>query len=89
MASVADGESGGGSIGRCPLSDADDAVIAVDAVGGTPDDELPQPALDPKVETKQDEDAEDVSKGREGDIYAEAVLACSIENPESCVMCSG
>jgi ribonucleoside-diphosphate reductase subunit M1 len=37
----------------------------------------------------QDEDAEDGTKGRDGDIYADAVLACSIENPESCVMCSG
>lgn len=26
---------------------------------------------------------------RENDIYADAVLACSIENPESCLMCSG
>jgi ribonucleoside-diphosphate reductase subunit M1 len=38
---------------------------------------------------KQEEDAEDGSNGRDGDIYADAVLACSIENPESCVMCSG
>lgn len=38
---------------------------------------------------KQDEDADDDSKERDGDIYAEAALACSIENPESCLMCSG
>jgi ribonucleoside-diphosphate reductase subunit M1 len=38
---------------------------------------------------KQDEDTEDGTQGRDGDIYADAVLACSIENPESCVMCSG
>ena len=38
---------------------------------------------------KQEEDAESDSKEREGDIYADAVLACSIENPESCIMCSG
>ncbi|GAM82808.1 hypothetical protein ANO11243_007940 [Dothideomycetidae sp. 11243] len=35
------------------------------------------------------EDTDEVTKDREGDIYAEAVLACSIENPESCLMCSG
>jgi ribonucleoside-diphosphate reductase subunit M1 len=35
---------------------------------------------------KQEEDADE---GREGDIYADAVLACSIENPEACIMCSG
>ncbi|KAJ4334041.1 ribonucleotide-diphosphate reductase subunit rnr1 [Ascochyta clinopodiicola] len=38
---------------------------------------------------KQAEDADDDSKERDGDIYAEAALACSIENPESCLMCSG
>ena len=64
-------------------------VIAVDGAIGTPDDELPQAALDTEVKTKQKEDVEDESKDREGDIYAEAALACSIENPESCVMCSG
>ena len=38
---------------------------------------------------KQEEDGDDETKDREGDIYAEAVLACSIENPEACIMCSG
>ncbi|KAK3344381.1 ribonucleoside-diphosphate reductase large chain [Lasiosphaeria hispida] len=47
-----------------------------------------EPALNGKKEG-QSEDKEDVSKEREADIYSEAVLACSIENPESCVMCSG
>ncbi|KAF7556096.1 hypothetical protein G7046_g6398 [Stylonectria norvegica] len=37
----------------------------------------------------QSEDQDEDSKGRESDIYSDAVLACSIENPESCVMCSG
>ncbi|GAB7348225.1 hypothetical protein MBLNU459_g6222t1 [Dothideomycetes sp. NU459] len=64
-------------------------VIAVDKVDGVPDEELPQPALEVKGTTPQDEDADDSSKDREGDIYAEAALACSIENPESCIMCSG
>jgi ribonucleoside-diphosphate reductase subunit M1 len=38
--------------------------------------------------SKQAEDQED-SEDRERDIYSEAVVACSIENPESCIMCSG
>jgi ribonucleoside-diphosphate reductase subunit M1 len=49
--------------------------------------------------TMQDEELKDSSLSnaeekpesgeRENDIYADAVLACSIENPESCLMCSG
>jgi ribonucleoside-diphosphate reductase subunit M1 len=39
------------------------------------------------TEEKQVEDADE--GGREGDIYADAVLQCSIENKEACVMCSG
>ncbi|KAI5793226.1 ribonucleotide reductase [Geopyxis carbonaria] len=53
----------------------------------TPDEELAQLSLQ-KVKT-QEEDKEDDSKGREGDIYADAVLACSIENKDDCLMCSG
>lgn len=37
----------------------------------------------------QEEDTEKDSKDREGDIYADKVLQCSIENKEACVMCSG
>lgn len=36
----------------------------------------------------QEEDAKSVSDEREVDIYADAVLACSIENKEECMMCS-
>ncbi|KAH6620675.1 ribonucleoside-diphosphate reductase large chain [Chaetomium sp. MPI-SDFR-AT-0129] len=44
----------------------------------------------PVLNSKKDsEDKEEDSKERELDIYSEAVLACSIENPEACVMCSG
>ncbi|KPM45037.1 Ribonucleoside-diphosphate reductase large chain [Neonectria ditissima] len=39
--------------------------------------------------SNQSEDQDEDSEERERDIYSEAVLACSIENPESCVMCSG
>ena len=60
-------------------------VLAQEGPNGLPDDELPEVAAKPA----QDEDTEKDSKDREGDIYAEAVLACSIENPESCLMCSG
>jgi ribonucleoside-diphosphate reductase subunit M1 len=56
-------------------------LVAADAAT-KPDEEVSSKA-------KQDEDGEDDSKARDGDIYADAVLACSIENPESCVMCSG
>ncbi|RYP54222.1 hypothetical protein DL768_001001 [Monosporascus sp. mg162] len=52
-------------------------------------EELPDPALDGNKSPAQDEDKAEKSKEREYDIYADAVLACSIENPESCVMCSG
>jgi ribonucleoside-diphosphate reductase subunit M1 len=48
-----------------------------------------KPDEDKLSKIKQDEDAEEDSNGRDGDIYADAALACSIENPESCVMCSG
>ncbi|KAK5138257.1 ribonucleotide-diphosphate reductase subunit rnr1 [Meristemomyces frigidus] len=77
------------------LDDGDSPdVLAVD---GTDDplpksEELPEPAISDDGEqkaSKQAEDNEEGSKERETDIYADAVLACSIENPESCVMCSG
>jgi len=50
----------------------------------------PEDIGSPVLNSKKDaEDKEDESKERELDIYSEAVLACSIENPEACVMCSG
>lgn len=62
-------------------------MVAVDGTSAIPKEEaLPEPAV--KKES-QAEDEEEGSKEREGDIYADAVLACSIENPESCIMCSG
>ncbi|KFY73713.1 hypothetical protein V499_06211 [Pseudogymnoascus sp. VKM F-103] len=50
--------------------------------GAMQDEELKDVSLS-KSEEKPDSDE------RENDIYADAVLACSIENPESCLMCSG
>lgn len=63
-------------------------LVAAEAATGLPDEELPQPALK-DTKPKQEEDADEESKDREGDIYADAVLACSIENPDACIMCSG
>ncbi|KAI0205610.1 ribonucleoside-diphosphate reductase large chain [Astrocystis sublimbata] len=48
--------------------------------------ELPEAAVEGLKSPDQEEDK---SKEREYDIYADAVLACSIENPEECIMCSG
>ena len=65
-------------------------VLAADGLKEVPKaEELPEPALNGNQTPKQEEDQEEESKEREGDIYAEAVLACSIENKEACVMCSG
>lgn len=71
-------------------ADVDDGespeVLATDGLNAVPkDEELPEPAV---KGSGQEEDG-DASADREGDIYADAVLACSIENPESCIMCSG
>jgi ribonucleoside-diphosphate reductase subunit M1 len=58
-------------------------VIAAESTGKVPDDE----AL-PEAASSQEEDGKE-SAAREGDIYSDAVLACSIENKEACIMCSG
>ena len=67
-------------------------VLAVDGTDASlpKDEELPEPALKAEKELpSQEEDKEEESKEREGDIYADAVVACSIENRDACVMCSG
>lgn len=50
------------------------------------------PAVDglEELENKrsQEEDAKGLSEEREVDIYADAALACSIENKDDCMMCS-
>ncbi|GJN74419.1 ribonucleoside-diphosphate reductase large chain [Purpureocillium lilacinum] len=51
------------------------------------DEELVEPGKKPAG--AQSEDKDEDSEERERDIYSDAVVACSIENPESCVMCSG
>jgi len=50
------------------------------------EEQLPEPALSDK---KQEEDKAEENEEREHDIYADAVLSCSIENREECLMCSG
>jgi len=52
------------------------------------DEELPDPAMSGRKNV-QEEDAEDKSEEREHDIYSQKVIACSIENKEACLMCSG
>ncbi|KAF3168249.1 ribonucleotide-diphosphate reductase subunit rnr1 [Orbilia oligospora] len=42
-----------------------------------------------KLAALQLEDVDEESEDREGDIYAQKVLQCSIENKEACMMCSG
>ncbi|EGY22607.1 hypothetical protein VD0002_g8392 [Verticillium dahliae] len=78
-------------------SPAKPATMKADVDEGDSPKVLPmEPADKIKIEelsqgdkTPDAEDKDEDSKERENDIYSEAVLACSIENPESCVMCSG
>ena len=58
-------------------------LLATDPFG-PPDAELELERTPTQVEDDKDE-----SNDREVDIYADAVLACSIANPEACDMCSG
>ncbi|KAI9697043.1 MAG: ribonucleotide-diphosphate reductase subunit rnr1 [Candelina mexicana] len=73
-------------------ADADEGespkLLTTDPVDA-PDKEEALPEAAVATSKKQDEDTEDTSKDREGDIYADKVLQCSIENKEACVMCSG
>lgn len=48
------------------------------------------PIEEESLDDKKNQDEDDAeSKNREADIYSQKVLACSIENKEACVMCSG
>ena len=60
-------------------------LLSTDPTLGKPVEEeaLPEPAV------RQEEDNDEDSAARDGDIYAEAALVCSIENKEACMMCSG
>jgi ribonucleoside-diphosphate reductase subunit M1 len=61
-------------------------VLPTEPTGAIKDEELPAAGV---KKDGQSEDKDEDSEERERDIYSDAVLACSIENPESCVMCSG
>ncbi|OJD36160.1 ribonucleoside-diphosphate reductase large chain [Diplodia corticola] len=72
-------------------ADVDDGdspkLLSTKPDGAVPkEEELPsaQHPKDPQVEDKGKDSDE-----RDGDIYADAVLQCSIENKEECLMCSG
>jgi ribonucleoside-diphosphate reductase subunit M1 len=60
-------------------------LLAADAVtNGTNGHTNGVKAEEPAQDQEEDGDSE-----REGDIYADAVLQCSIENKDACIMCSG
>ncbi|KKY20671.1 putative ribonucleotide reductase large subunit [Phaeomoniella chlamydospora] len=58
-------------------------ILATESIGTPKEVE----SLDAK--RAQEEDQHSESEDREGDIYAQKVLACTIENREACEMCSG
>ncbi|KAK7746948.1 ribonucleotide-diphosphate reductase subunit rnr1 [Cytospora paraplurivora] len=65
-------------------------ALPVEPTGAQPSEEqLQEPAKDGEKPNGQSEDDDEDSADREVDIYSQAALQCSIDNPESCVMCSG
>ncbi|KAM3550069.1 hypothetical protein MY1884_003532 [Beauveria asiatica] len=72
------------NIMKADVDDGDSPKVLATEPSELVDDEL----AEGKRTSNQDEDGEG-NEGRERDIYSEAVVACSIENPESCLMCSG
>lgn len=83
------------SVVRQIASPAKPATMKADVPeGDSPKVLAADPSDKPKLEEldeekKSPEDKDEESEERERDIYSDAVLACSIENPESCIMCSG
>ncbi|KAG5948776.1 ribonucleotide-diphosphate reductase subunit rnr1 [Claviceps pazoutovae] len=75
------------AIMKADVEDGDSPkVLPTEPSGKVKEEELVEPGA---KREGQSEDGDVDSGERERDIYSEAVLACSIENPESCVMCSG
>jgi len=70
------------------MSDSPQTLVVNPASTPDRDEELPPSALNGKV-NGQEEDMEEKSEEREHDIYAQKALACSIENKDACLMCSG
>lgn len=62
-------------------------LISVNPESAVPNEEELPSAQHPKE--PQGEDEQKDNDDRDGDIYADAVLQCSIENKEECIMCSG
>ncbi|KAK7550853.1 ribonucleotide reductase [Phyllosticta citricarpa] len=72
---------------KADVADGDSPkLLSTDPTSEVPkEEELRTPAQ----KNTDDEDQEKESGNREYDIYADAVLQCSIENKEECLMCSG
>lgn len=65
-------------------------ALPVEPAGEKPaEEQLPELTNDGDKPNAQSEDKDEDSADREMDIYSQAALQCSIDNPESCVMCSG
>jgi ribonucleoside-diphosphate reductase subunit M1 len=62
-----------------PKALATEPIVKTEAIGS--------PLLEKKE--GQNEDKDDENEKREGDIYDSKVIACAIDNPEACEMCSG
>jgi len=72
---------------KADMEEADSPqLLSTDSIAPTKEEEMPESALDTPG---QEEDKDEDSEKREGDIYADAVLQCSIENKDACIMCSG
>jgi ribonucleoside-diphosphate reductase subunit M1 len=69
-------------------------LLAADATNGhtnglTNGNSVKKIGADAEKDTESSSQEEDEDEDREGDIYADAVLQCSIENRDACIMCSG
>ncbi|KIW67617.1 ribonucleoside-diphosphate reductase large chain [Phialophora macrospora] len=69
-------------------AEASPRILATDATS-VPPEAIAEESLESRSKDEQEEDKESENGEREEDIYAQKVLACSIENKEACIMCSG
>ncbi|KAJ4136091.1 ribonucleotide-diphosphate reductase subunit rnr1 [Fusarium equiseti] len=86
----ANGVNGTTSVpGRAPVIKADVAEgDSPKALPTEPAEKVQEEELGVKKNPQSEDQGKD-NEDRERDIYSEAVLQCSIEDPESCIMCSG
>lgn len=80
------------SIAELKISPADPAEAAGEAVKEPA--QAPAPAKEPEAAEAAEESGDasapaDAEAGEEADIFSSKVIACAINNPESCTMCSG